>query len=533
MSVKRRSVSFLMAIWIRSAPSLAQISNPAGYEHLRFKIAVSTISDTSTAVDDGIKREIPRAMIAEIRRSSIYRTVHEEPLNLYEMGESDIAHFASWEELDADFLIAGFIRDHAAQGNPRIFGCYVFDTKKREDVFHQGYIIEGDNWRQLPGRCLAEFEYANKAYLLDILKVAREETDRMRPARANAQAQPPLVRKAQPPTTGTTAANIVKPGPSKEIAAAQFATIPLPTPARPVYTASAATEGKERRTISFRRPCNSRNDYNYDGIKLIAWKSPAGKYFHFTWCQDGSPSQIETFASEAEIGQMQAAMANSGALRDTDGNAFTWPAFAVGKKYQIEYWSWPQLQQNWFERPGYADTSVASAGIGGGPSYAAILSVHGSAYANSFNGQTTTKPGEVAYPSPFGGIAYFERRQLSDLSCRKLAAETFRCSYKIAKTFEGDNDSIFGKLTAAFIPNQPPTPFTYTYVRKGGSWSSPELATEVRVEAEAARKRQSERASQGSTSAPCTVYGGVTANWEGGNGMISGMSWDPSIRTPC
>jgi len=131
--------------------------------------------------------------------------------------------------------------------------------------------------------------------------------------------------------------------------------------------------------------------------------------------------------------------------------------------------------------------------IPGAPGETDILGAHARAFARNYAAQTTGTPGQLAYPSPFGGVAYYEQRILSGLSCRKLPPGTYRCSYSIAKTYQAAPDSYYGKFLVGFKSNTSPAPFTYDYQRRNGRWESSALDAEVRRAAAAASATNAER----------------------------------------
>lgn len=135
--------------------------------------------------------------------------------------------------------------------------------------------------------------------------------------------------------------------------------------------------------------------------------------------------------------------------------------------------------------------------VSAGVSAAAILSAHAQAYAQHFNAQATSTPGEVGYPSPFGGIAYYERRYLTNLSCRRLAGGDAQCSYAIAKTFTPAHDSLLGHFATNFMQPTSPARMNYTFKQRGGVLTSAALNAEVAEQARQSRLKDQQARQRG------------------------------------
>ncbi|WP_447759855.1 hypothetical protein [Sphingopyxis panaciterrae] len=129
--------------------------------------------------------------------------------------------------------------------------------------------------------------------------------------------------------------------------------------------------------------------------------------------------------------------------------------------------------------------------VTGGPSEAQILGLYGRHAARHLGGSSTSSLGETAYASPFGGTGYYIQRQLSNASCNRLSASSFRCRYTVQMRQVPDRDSRWGDVVTAFI-GPSTTQEQFDYVFRAGVWSSPELeAGFQQAAAENARDRAS------------------------------------------
>jgi len=124
-----------------------------------------------------------------------------------------------------------------------------------------------------------------------------------------------------------------------------------------------------------------------------------------------------------------------------------------------------------------------------------ILEVHAWTFATLYGGKINQVAGSVAYPSPYGGIAYYEHRSISNLACSRLSATSFRCSYDLSKSFSAAPDSTWGKLQVAFMrPTSGRFTYGFSWVRVNGvtGWISNELHNEIVADvSNQARRNQS------------------------------------------
>jgi hypothetical protein len=136
-----------------------------------------------------------------------------------------------------------------------------------------------------------------------------------------------------------------------------------------------------------------------------------------------------------------------------------------------------------------------SAPAAAAPTLDDVLAVHAVTVAHYYRAQATSTNGTVAYPSPYGGIAYYENRSASDLACTRLSSTSFRCSYTLNKSFQPASDSLYGKLQTAFFR---PTSYraTYTFSRQNGGWISKDLQDQTYANA-TAQAQQSRDAAAG------------------------------------
>jgi hypothetical protein len=279
------------------------------------------------------------------------------------------------------------------------------------------------------------------------------------------------------------------------IAEKDFGAAPLPSLTRPVAVRRLSKGIGEMTTIYFRPPCD--DPAEYPRYKMNAFLYAPGKYAHFAWCQNGEPYFVDTWGGLSALAEIKRRLA-LGSLQDTSDAFFTWQDFEIWRTIRIDYWSMPKLEKVWFqrmttgERPAAAKPVVAK----GAPDASAILAAHARAYASSYNGQTTGVAGEVAYPSPFGGVAYYERRRIANLSCQPLKSAGYRCTYSIAKAYEAAPDSLYGAFSAAFARSTTLTQFTYDFLWRRGAWSSADLDASVAKNAADARVQQEEAAEQ-------------------------------------
>ena len=131
---------------------------------LRLSVAVSEISDTSTASDDEVNEELTRIFLQEIRQSPVLRATSSSPGQFYDP-QKNIRHFSNWSELNADYLISGYVNN--TPDGVRFFACVIINTKSVSNVHILGYIIEGGSWQRIPNRCLSDFQNKESVAIRD------------------------------------------------------------------------------------------------------------------------------------------------------------------------------------------------------------------------------------------------------------------------------------------------------------------------------------------------------------------------------
>ncbi|MHA6723872.1 tetratricopeptide repeat protein [Sphingomonas sp. RS2018] len=133
--------------------------------------------------------------------------------------------------------------------------------------------------------------------------------------------------------------------------------------------------------------------------------------------------------------------------------------------------------------PVAARTAAVSGAV---PSATDILKAHAAANVKYQGGSLTSTPGEHAVPSPFGGIAYYRRRSLANLSCTPRGGGVVRCSYDLTVVQRPAEDSLFGQFTSVLVPDFT-TRWTYDYVKTRAGWFSNGLDESIASDASGVR----------------------------------------------
>jgi len=275
--------------------------------------------------------------------------------------------------------------------------------------------------------------------------------------------------------------------PSRKLTRAQFVSLATPSKGAPIYILSEGAGSDVRVRVYLGAPCSDPGgpDRYVKGEEMIyTYKSPAGLYSHLMVCTNGSPWYLETHGGLAEVARLRRALA-AGPLIDTDGDKIPFQAFGDGPKYFADYYEANDLHAVWWAR---AKKSGIASPVAAGPKLDDILSQHAKWVAESYGGRTTSRPGEIVYPSPFGGAAYYERRLVAGHACSKIRTGVFRCDYSLLVTRSADPNSLYGSLQTAFMKGIEAVDFRYTYEWRNG-WVSDDLAKAVRADAAAARQR--------------------------------------------
>ncbi|SEJ33231.1 hypothetical protein SAMN05518849_10585 [Sphingobium sp. AP50] len=140
----------------------------------------------------------------------------------------------------------------------------------------------------------------------------------------------------------------------------------------------------------------------------------------------------------------------------------------------------------------------------------------------------TFSDGESAISMPLFGIIMYIRRNVTNIKCATLKSGSVKCNYRY--NYETVPNGTIAQLALLTTEKSGFSDTSDTFAKVNGQWTSETIrAWTQKVAAEASARQP---AGSGS-STPCVVTGGVAADWTGGNGMISGVTWDPNIRTPC